>query len=212
MVRERTSARGFLDALIIPPVEAGPGLNVSSRFPAQGRLEVDVGCGRGRFLLAHASNHPDTNFLGIDRVLLRLRKIDRRACQAGLANIRLIQGDAIRVIEDTLPPLSVSVFYIFFPDPWPKRRHHCHRLISKTFIERIYTTLLESGVIHLCTDHDDYFLVMRKLFMADARFSEVPPFIPPTEEETDFEILFKNQDRTAKRCSFMKQTVPATES
>jgi tRNA (guanine-N7-)-methyltransferase len=206
MVRERTKNRDFQDILIIPAATAKPGLNISSQFPAPGPLEVDIGCGRGRFIQARALGHPNVNFLGIDRVSLRLRKIDRRATQAGITNIRLIQGNAIQVIKEILPPCSVSVFYIFYPDPWPKRRHHCHRLVSPSFINLLHITLVEAGEIHLCTDHDDYFLAIRRLFTADSRFIEIPHFLPSAEEETDFGLLFTSQNRLAKRCSFRKQS------
>ncbi len=205
MVRERTKNRDFQDILIIPATDVKPGLDISSQYPTPGPLEVDVGCGRGRFLQARALSHPHINFLGIDRVSLRLRKIDRRANQAGLANIRLIQGNALHVIQDILTPGSVSVFYIFYPDPWPKRRHQNHRLVSPPFIDLLHATLIESGSIHLCTDHVDYFLAIQKLFTADSRFVEIPHFLPCAEEETDFGILFRTQDRPARRCSFQKK-------
>jgi tRNA (guanine-N7-)-methyltransferase len=212
MVRERTSTRIFHDVLIVPPAEVVPGFNVTSRFPVSAPLEVDVGCGRGRFLIAHAGSHPNTNFLGIDRATVRLRKIDRRASQTGLTNIQLIQGDAIRVVEEILFPLSVSVFYVFYPDPWPKRRHHCRRLVSATFIDRIHATLLENGIIHLCTDHEHYFLAIHALFALDPRFVEITPFVPSPEEETDFGMLFRTLARTARRCSFRKQSSPVARA
>jgi tRNA G46 methylase TrmB len=78
-------------------------------------------------------------------------------------------------------------------------------LVSPSFIELIYIALGEDGEIHLCTDHDDYYLASRKLFTADPRFIEIPPFIPSAEEETDFGILFTSQNRATRRCSFRKK-------
>jgi tRNA (guanine-N7-)-methyltransferase len=210
MARERTTLQNVHDVLIIPASEVKSGLNLSARFPAVRPLYVDVGCGRGRFLLAQARNHPDTNFLGIDRVSRRLHKIDHRACQAGLTNIRLIQGSASEIIREILEPRSVSVFFIFFPDPWPKRRHQCHRLVSPDFMAGLHAALVETGDVHICTDHEDYFLAISKLFASDSRFSGIPPFVPCAEEETDFEILFRSLGRSARRCSFRKQRLPIT--
>lgn len=203
MVRERVNNRDFNDRFIVPVPPGTNPLPIDGLYPASAPLEVDVGCGRGRFLLARAQAHPAQNFLGIDRCTLRLRKIDRRAEVIGLSNIRLIQGDALPLLS-RLPAESASTFYVFFPDPWPKRRHHGRRLISLHFIDLVFRALAPGGVIHLCTDHTDYYSAILKHWCSDSRFSKCEPFIPTEEEETDFGLIFRSQGKSANRCSYRK--------
>lgn len=203
MVRERITNRNFTDAFLIAPPENDTPFSWPSLYGSSQPLEIDIGCGRGRFLLGRAKNCPHFNFLGIDLSLLRLRKIDRKATSGNLGNIRLIHGEALRILE-ALPPESVSTFYLYFPDPWPKRRHHTRRLVAPPFVDLIAKALVPKGTIHLCTDHVDYFLAMRHVWQGDRRFSETAPYIPAPEEETDFCLLFESQGLAPNRCSFKK--------
>jgi tRNA (guanine-N7-)-methyltransferase len=203
MVRERVNNRDFNDRFIVPVPPGTEPLPLPGLYPASAPLEVDIGCGRGRFLLARAQALPDLNFLGIDRCTLRLKKIDRRAEIIGLTNIRLMQGDAIPLLA-RLPEGSTSTVYVFFPDPWPKRRHHPRRLVSPQFIDLVFRALSPGGVIHLCTDHTEYYSAILKHWRSDSRFRECDPFIPTEEEETDFGLIFRSQGKSANRCSFRK--------
>lgn len=136
--------------------------------------------------------------------LLRLRKIDRKALAGKLENIRLVNGEALRILT-ALPPSSVDTFYIYFPDPWPKRRHHSRRLVAPPLLEIIAKALTPAGRVHLCTDHADYFAVMLRVWRNDQRYEEIAPYIPTTEEETDFGLIFKSQGLAPNRCSFRKK-------
>lgn len=204
MVRERASNREFRDAFILPTPAAGASLDPVNLFGRSAPLEVDLGCGRGRFLVARAAAHPDRNFLGIDRVLLRLRKLDRRAYDAGLTNVRLLRGDAPQLLRDHLPPQSIDTCYVFFPDPWPKRRHHGRRLVAPAFIELVSRLLAPGGVIHMATDHQDYYRAMRRAWDVDPRFEPVTPYVPPDNEETDFGLIFRTQGLAVGRCSYRR--------
>lgn len=204
MVRERITNRIFHDAFLIPPPDTGALLPLPLLYGAVQPLEVDIGCGRGRFLLARANKCPHLNFLGIDLSLLRLRKIDRKAVAGNSANIRLVNGEAMRILA-ALPPQSVSTFYLYFPDPWPKRRHHIRRLVAPPFVEAVTQALAPQGIIHLCTDHDDYFTTMLRVWRKESRYSEIEPYLPAPDEETDFCLIFKSQGLAPKRCSFQKK-------
>ena len=203
MVRERGGNRSQEDAFIVTAF-AGLCPDLSRLFPVRQPLEIDIGCGRGRFLLAKAREQPGVNFIGIDQISRRLQKLDRKAAEAGLENIRLIQGEASRLVQEKLEPGSVSAIYVFFPDPWPKRRHQSRRLISPEFITDVHTVLDRDGVIHICTDHDDYFAAISRLWGQDARFIPIPPAIPTDDQETDFGLLFRRDNRPVNRCSFRK--------
>lgn len=167
-------------------------------------LEVDVGCGKGRFLTARAMAHPDVSFLGIDRLLVRIRKVAGKVSRHGLSNVRLLRIEAAYAVQYLLPPASVRTFYIFFPDPWPKRRHHRRRLFTPAFIDSLHRTMEPGALLHLATDHLDYFTDIRALFDADARFHETAHFEPSEEERTDFERIFLSQSAPIGRCSFQR--------
>lgn len=169
------------------------------------RLEVDLGCGKGRFLLVRAAAHLGTSFLGLDRQTRRLAKVERKAQRAQLTNIRLIYAEAAYTVTHLLSPGSVAAYYIFFPDPWPKRRHHRRRLFDAAFLDALNTTLMPGGCIHLATDHLDYFKSIRRLLSGDARFVEQEPFATSLEERTDFELIFLQQNKPIGRCSFAKK-------
>jgi tRNA (guanine-N7-)-methyltransferase len=171
----------------------GP-LPVQKWFPhPERRLEVDLGCGKGRFLLAHAAKNPETNFLGIDRMLRRIRKVDNRARRLDRENIRLMRVEAYYAVAHLLPPASVDAYYVFFPDPWPKARHEGHRLFNRLFLDALHRTLAEQGVAHVATDHLPYFEQLTEIFAGDARFAPIAPFVPPEDEQTDFERYYIGQ-------------------
>lgn len=181
-------------------------LPLNKVFPENKPLEVDLGCGKGRFLLAHAERNPDVDFLGVDRSLARLKKIDERISKRGITNIKLLRLEATYTIRYLLPPHSVSALYIFFPDPWPKRRHHCRRLFSRSFIDTVDQVLKPEAIIHIATDNIDYFDDIQTILHSDSRFQKADVFEPPEEEKTDFEIIFLSQDAKIGRASYLKRS------
>lgn len=179
-------------------------IDFRGRFVCPNRpFEIDLGCGKGRFLLARARKFPETNFLGIDRQLGRVNKIDRKARRAGLDNIRLLRLDGYYTITFLVPPQSVDTYYVFYPDPWPKGKHHHNRLFNQPFMDALARTLKPGGKIHASTDHLPYFEQIYKLLKADSRFEETETFIPSEDETSDFELMFSH--KTPGRCSFIRK-------
>jgi tRNA (guanine-N7-)-methyltransferase len=195
----------FHSVRIIPDDWVSP-LKLEQYFDSR-PLHVDVGCGKGRFLLARAAAHPEWNFLGIDRMLRRIRKVDNKAQRRHLDNVRLFRMDAFYATAFLLPTESVSTFYIFFPDPWPKKRHHDHRIFNNEFIDAVFRTLKSGGEMHFATDHLPYFEEVLAALRADGRFEEIPAFEPIEAEKTDFEIYYI-QHVSIGRCSFRKPAPP----
>ena len=130
-------------------------LDLRSVFRRNAPLHVDLGCGDGSFLAALAQRNSHCNFLGLERLAGPVRSTSRKI--AGLGNARVMQVETSYAVRYLLPAQSVEVFYLLFPDPWPKRRHHRRRLVNDEFLLSIADALTDHGVLHLATDHRDYF-------------------------------------------------------
>lgn len=166
-------------------------LSLPEMFARTQLLEAELGSGDGSFLAQWAAACPERNFLGVERLLGRLRKLDRKAQRARLANMRLMRIEAAYFLEFLLPPRSVSALHVYFPDPWPKRKHRRHRLVNERFPELASRVLMPQGVVYLRTDDADYFAQMREVFGADKRFcfAETPDTLASVT--TDFERDFQ---------------------
>ncbi|MEI9898273.1 MAG: hypothetical protein WDN28_31565 [Chthoniobacter sp.] len=104
--------------------------NMNDMFPRPAPLEIDLGCGEGAFLVAMAAKYPERNFLGIERLLGRVRKVCRMVVHHQLTNTRLLRIETAYALRYVLSPETVSVAHVLFPDPWPKRHHQPRRLIQ----------------------------------------------------------------------------------
>lgn len=187
-------------------------VGLDALFPHPGRpVEVDMGCGKGRFLLARAARRPDVNFLGVDRLLGRIRKIARKAARAGAANVRLLRMDAYYTATYLIPDAGVRAYHIYFPDPWPKARHHRHRLFNEPFMDALARTLRPGGTVQLATDHLPYFDEIAAIVRDDRRFEPAPVALPAEEERTDFELLFM-ESKPIGRLAFRLREPPAAAS
>jgi tRNA (guanine-N7-)-methyltransferase len=179
-----------VSTLICQPPSYVERLKLADLFPLAQPLEVELGSGDGGFLAQYAAAHADRNFLGVERLLGRLRKLDRKGQRAGLTNLRLIRLEASYLVAYLLPPETVSALHIYFPDPWPKRRHHKHRLINERFTELVAGVLTPGGAVYLRTDDSDYYRQMTRVFAGNANFqaAETPAALErmPTDFEKDF--------------------------
>lgn len=174
-----------------------------AEFPHPDRpLEIDIGSGKGRFLVARSGKHPETNFLGIERQLIRINSSGRRCERAGRENVRVFRMEGYYAVSKMIPADYVANYYFFFPDPWPKARHEQNRLFNPPFMDALHRTLTDGGNLHVATDHLPYFDDIYALLSADPRFEEVAPFTPSEEERTDFELIFAHKQ--IGRCSFRK--------
>ena len=102
-------------------------------FPQPRPLEVELGCGDASFLVEYARRNPDRNFIGVERLLGRIQKLDRKGRRAGLVNLRGVRIESAYFFRHLLPPCSAAALHIYFPDPWPKQKHRRHRLVGAGF-------------------------------------------------------------------------------
>ena len=125
-------------------------------------MEVDLGCGDGAFLVALAEQDPATNFLGVERLVGRVRSASRKIGARCLTNARILQADILHSVQHFFAPESVDVFHLLFSDPWPKRRHHYRRVVSESFLRAAARALKTGGELRIATDSADYFAAMRE--------------------------------------------------
>lgn len=165
-------------------------VDLAELFPRPAPLEVELGSGDGSFLLDYAAAHPDRNFLGIERLLGRIRKLDRKGRRLGLTNLRGIRIESAYFLRYLLPPASAAALHIYYPDPWPKLKHRRHRLINEQFPDLARRALAPGGRVFLRTDDEDYFAQMCRVFSAAADFQEAPTPPELLAFKTDFEREF----------------------
>ena len=139
-------------------------VDLVSIFGNAGPVEIEIGIGKGRFLIDTARRDSNSNFLGIEWAMKYLRIAHKRTLNANLNNIRFLRADAREFVEFFLPSNSVQAYHIYFPDPWPKKRHHKRRLINTEFRIEVERTLCAGGRVWLATDHQGYFEVMMEVF------------------------------------------------
>src|SRR5205809_7328408 len=110
-------------------------LDICELFPRPQPLEIELGSGDSTFTVNHAKAHPERNFIGVERLGGRIRKLDRKGRRAGLTNLRGVKIESSYFLEYLLPPHSAAALHIYFPDPWPKRKHLKNRFINERFLE-----------------------------------------------------------------------------
>jgi tRNA (guanine-N7-)-methyltransferase len=165
-------------------------LTLKELFTSPQPLEVELGCGDASFLVELAQRHPERNFIGVERLLGRISKLDRKGRRAGLKNLRGARIESSYFLQYLLPPHSAEAIHVYFPDPWPKKRHHKNRLINEGFPTLARAALAPGGKVFLRTDDAPYFAQMTESFCAAKEFQpmETPPALAAllTDFEKDF--------------------------
>jgi len=178
---------------------------MSDLFPREAPFEVDIGSGEGTFILTMAERHPERNFLGIERLLGRIRKTCRAAARRTLPNVRMLRLEIAYALRYVLPLESVSVAHVLFPDPWPKRYHHGRRLIQDGFMEALHGILVAGGELRIKTDDEPYFLWMEKVLGRAKGYERLDwPEDLDDYPTTDFEARFVAQGLPIYRARLRK--------
>jgi tRNA (guanine-N7-)-methyltransferase len=165
-------------------------LDLGKLFPTDQPLEVELGSGDSSFLVEYARRQPGHNFLGVERLLGRIRKLDRKGRSAGLANLRGVRIESSYFLEYLLPPHSATALHVYFPDPWPKRKHLRNRFINERFPSLASQALVPGGAVYLRTDDQNYFEQMGSVFGASPLFRPVETPADLCGLLTDFERGF----------------------
>jgi tRNA (guanine-N7-)-methyltransferase len=170
-------------------------------------VEIEVGFGKGMFLLAAAKAHPDRNYFGIEIVRKYQLYATTRIAGRKLPNVKTSCGDAKVVFRDYVVPHTVAAVHVYFPDPWWKTRHRKRLLFTPEFAEVVSQVLRPGGVLHFATDVEDYFAMVTGLLKEKPAFTRLPPpaeYAPEHDMDylTNFERKFRKQGKPIYRARY----------
>jgi tRNA (guanine-N7-)-methyltransferase len=176
----------------VPPAP----LHLAELFGNENPVEVEVGTGRGLFLVNAGTTCPETNFLGIEYDFKEARRAARRLQKRGLANVRILGADAKIVLPRSLPDACAKSLHVYFPDPWWKRRHKRRRVFNAEFLVQAARILEPGGLLHAWTDVEEYFGVMTALVAANPALAALPP---PAERQAAHDMDYHTSFERKKR-------------
>lgn len=184
-------------------------LDWRSVFGNENPVEIEVGFGKGLFLLTTAQAHPDINYLGIEILRKYQLYTATRLARHDLGNVRLACADARYFLRHQVPANSVRALHVYFPDPWWKKRHQKRRLFTSDFVQAAVDALRPNGYFSIATDVADYAEMVAKLLAAEPRLERqaAPPESTPTHDLdylTNFERKFRKQGKTIYRFAYVK--------
>ncbi len=184
-------------------------MNLLSLFGNTRPVEVDVGCGKGLFLAQEGAARPHVNFIGVDRLSRKVSRTLRRIGERRLGNVRVFRCGVFHFVDRILPEESISVFHIYFPDPWPKNKHAKRRFFDAAFVASVAVALLPGGTVWLSTDQRDYYETILDLFAEEPAFRRLYREKGAGSSVTDFEEEFVEMQVPILRAGFKKGVVPA---
>lgn len=168
-------------------------------------LCMEIGFGMGENMWALALENPSIDFLGVEVHAPGTGKLVRDIHQAGVNNLRLYQHDVIDVLNDVIPANSVNSCLIFFPDPWPKSKHHKRRLIQPSFVDLLWKVLATQGVVWVATDWQPYAEYIKDVFEHDSRWAQTDQTaVPFSRKLTRFELRGTLSQHTITDCLWHK--------
>ena len=142
-------------------------LDLDAAFGRRAPTVLEIGFGMGETTAAIAAARPEVNFLGVEVFAAGIGALARRADELKLANLRIVQHDAVEVVRDMIGADSLAGVHVFFPDPWPKARHHKRRLIAPAFVALLASRIAPGGYLHCATDWENYAQRMLEVLSAE---------------------------------------------
>jgi tRNA (guanine-N7-)-methyltransferase len=177
-------------------------------FGRRTRIEVEIGCGKGRFLAEYAAAHPDRDFLGVEWGVRWVRQACDRLDKAGLENVRLLRVDAKDLLARLIPEGSVHVLHVYFPDPWPKRRHRKRRLFDPSIPPLMERALVPGGELHVATDQGGYFEQIVERITTHCGLEPLPGTPTAGARLSSFGIKYRDQGRALHERVWARHDAP----
>jgi tRNA (guanine-N7-)-methyltransferase len=151
----------------------GSAVDWPTLFGRNAPLTLEIGFGAGEVLAQLAGEHPDRNFLGIEAYRNGVGRLLGRVQAAGLDNLRVLEGDAVELLDHGFADASLDTLLLYFPDPWPKKKHHKRRLVQTAFADRVARVLKPGGLWRLATDWVQYAEWMREVLDDHPAFDNI---------------------------------------
>lgn len=189
-------------SVLLKPEDIDSRIDFVRIFGRTGPVHIEIGSGKGTFLVNQARARASDNFLGIEWARKYYRHAVDRIGRWGLTNVRIIRTDAAVFLADFISDSSVECFHIYFPDPWPKKRHHKRRFISPANLEHLIRCLKTGGQLKIATDHEDYFEVIQEVIANQKKELEEIQFLPTVGADkgewvgTNFERKYLKDQRS----------------
>lgn len=189
---------------VINPRESGfVRLDLRALFGNDHPIVLEIGSGKGRFLLSTAAERPDLNLIGVEKSLHYHRVIRDRMLKRGLTNIRLINHDGYLVLKDMIPDASIHEIHVYFPDPWPRKREQKRRIIRPQVLTEMRRVLVDGGLGVYVTDHQEYFEAAAPYVEAEFRSERRIPG-PGDPPRTNYEAKYREEGRPIYEIRFWK--------
>ncbi len=198
-----------LEDILVDPPAPEVWLDFTAMFGGNAPVEMEIGTGKGGFLLNRARAYPDRHFFGVEWANKIILYAADRMKRWGVTNVRLMRTDARHLMLNHLPADSLSLLHIYHPDPWPKKRHHKRRMIQPDFIAAATCALIPGGRMAIQTDHAEYFQQIEEV-LARASGLELVPFDVPEagvvdgQVGTNFEIKYLREGRAIYQASVVR--------
>jgi tRNA (guanine-N7-)-methyltransferase len=174
-------------------------------FGRAGPVEIEVGSGKGGFLVDAATRFPETGFLSIEWASAYAEGLRDRIRRRDLRNVRVVRAEAGRLLHEAVPAGSVRTVHVYFPDPWPKKRHHKRRLVTPAFAGAVAEALEPGGELRFVTDHGEYFDEAKAVLDAEPRLEAVEV---PTDmvDLTNYERKYRAEGRPIHRARYRRRS------
>ena len=183
-------------------------INLQKLFGNKNPVELEIGFGKGLFLLHSGYTYPEINFLGVEYAKKYFLKACDRIEKRPISNVRMLHGEAFEFLSEYIPDESLQKIHLYFPDPWPKKRHFKRRLFQDAFIELVHRKLQMNGYLYIATDHQGYWewmdeILIRQTLLTKTDLLPQPP-LPESSGLTSYEIKYQKEGRNINRVVYQK--------
>jgi len=180
-------------------------LNLVELFGRQAPAELEIGAGRGDFILDYAQQHGGINFLAVERKQTVLKRMVNKLTRAQVTNVQVLNVEILHLLQNYLPPQSFQAVHIYFPDPWPKKGHVKRRLVRQENLGLILRALAPGGFLHFRTDHPVYNREAMQVFGEAEALRRIDIPVPLVQVTTGYERRFLSQGTEIHRATFVYQ-------